>query len=216
MTTDTLIEQLARELRRVEPLPRPGIRTALWVAAAVVYLTLVAAPLTSRGDIAANTAGGLWFVGAQLLAVVTGVVAAAAAFRSVIPGYSRQASAWAAIAACGWATSLAMGARGQWSRPADPELPSEWVCVALIVASGAPMMVALLRMLRNGAAFTPSLTAALSALSVTSLANIGACASHPHTNHAITLVWHGTTLAAAVVAFAAIGPRIFRVRQAAS
>jgi hypothetical protein len=210
MTTDTLIERLARELQAVRPLPRPGIRTALWVAGATIYLTLVAAPLTSRDDIAANTADPLWFFLPQALALAAGVAGALAAFASVVPGYSRRPAVLAAIATAAWTASLAAGARGRWSEAADPSLPSEWVCVVLIVTSGAPLAVVLSRMLRHGAVFNPSLTAGLSALAVTSLATVAACVTHPHTNQALTLVWHGTTLAAAVVVFTIVQPRTLR------
>jgi hypothetical protein len=194
MTTDTLIERLARELQPVQPLPRPAARTAIWISGAVIYLALIAVPLTSGADVAANTAGGMRFFIPQLLAIVTGIVAAVAAFASVVPGYSRRACIAAAGAAAAWAASLAIAARGQWSQPLDPTLPSEWVCVALIIGSGVPLMVVIARMLRRGAPFHPPLTAALAALAVTSLANVGACITHPHTNNAVTFAWHGITL----------------------
>jgi hypothetical protein len=208
MTTDTLIERLARELQPVRALPRPAVRTAMWISGAAIYLALIAVPLTSRADVAANTAGGIRFFIPQLLAIVTGIVAAVAAFASVIPGYSRRLWIAAATAAATWAASLAIAARGQWSQPLDPALPSEWVCVALIVGSGAPLMFAIARMLRRGALFNPALTAALGALAVTSLASVGACITHPHTNNAVTLVWHGITLLVLVIVSAMMSRRI--------
>jgi hypothetical protein len=209
MTTDRLIERLAHELQPVRPLPRPGIRTALWLTGAMIYLTLIAAPLTSPPDTAANTADPIWFFLPQALALVVGIVAALAAFTSVTPGYSRRPAIVAAIATAAWAGTMAVGARGQWSEDADPSLPSEWLCVVLIVTSGAPLALAVARMLRQGAVFNPALTAALSALAVTSLASVAACFTHPHTNPALTFVWHGATLAAAVIVFITIAPRVF-------
>lgn len=208
MTTDTLIERLARDLQPVRPLPRPGVRTAMWLSAAAIYLTLIAVPLTSSADVAANTAGGMRFFIPQLLAIVTGIVAAVAAFASVVPGYSRRVWIAAAAAAAAWAASLAIGARGQWSQPLDPTLPSEWVCVALIVGSGAPLMLATAQMLRRGAPFNPPLTAALGALAVTSLANVSACITHPHTNNAVTFAWHGITLLVLVTVSVLMSRRI--------
>ena len=170
---------------------------------------LIAVPLTSSADIAANTAGGMGFFIPQLLAIVTGIVAAVAAFASVVPGYSRRVSVAAAAAAAAWAASLAIGARDQWSQPLDPTLPSEWVCVALIVGSGMPLMLAVAPMLRRGAPFNPPLTAALGALAVTSLANVVACVTHPHVNNAVTFVWHALTLLVLVMVSAMMSPRIF-------
>ena len=213
MTTDTLIERLARELQPVRPLAHPGIRTVLWTAGALVYLTLVAAPLTSQMDIAVNGEGGVWFFLPQVLALLGGAAAAGAAFTSVIPGYSRRAAVVAVVATAAWGASLAAGAHGQWTQELDPSLPSEWLCVALIVASGGPLTFVMLRMLRKGAVFNPSLTAALCALAVTSLAMVGACFTHPHPNRAVTFVWHGATLLGAVMLFAVVGPRMLRQRR---
>jgi hypothetical protein len=210
MTTDTLIERLARELRPVQPLPHPGVRAAMWVGGAAFWLAVIAVPLTSRADIAANSAGGVWFLLAQLLAIVTGIVAAAAAFASVVPGYSRSAAMGTAAAAAAWMASLAVGAWRQWSDPVDPSLPSEWVCVVLIVASGAPLMLVFSRMLRRGAVFHPVLTATLAAVAVTLLANAAACMTHPHTNNAVTFVWHGLLLLAVATVSAIAGPRLLR------
>jgi hypothetical protein len=199
MTTDTLIERLARELEPVRPLPHPAVRTGMWILGAAIYLAVIAVPITSSADFAANTTGGLRFFIPQLLAIVTGVIAAVAAFGSVVPGYPRRLWIAAATAAAAWGASLAIGARGQWSQPVDPALPSEWLCVALIVGIGAPLMLAIAWMLRRGAPFDPPLTVALSALAVTSLTNVGACFTHPHTNNAVTFVWHGLTLLVLVV-----------------
>jgi hypothetical protein len=214
MTTDTLIERLARELQPVRPLRRPAVRAAMWISGAAIYLALIAVPLTSSADVAANTAGGMRFFIPQLMAIVAGVVAAVAAFASVVPGYSRRACVAAAAAAVAWAASLAIGARGQWSEPLDPRLPSEWVCVALIVGTGVPLMLATARMLRRGAPFHPRVTAALGALAVTSLANVGACITHPHVNNAVTFVWHGMTLVVLVMVSVMMSPRILGSRRA--
>jgi hypothetical protein len=208
MTTDTLIERLARELEPVRPLPRPAARAAMWIAGAAIFLGLVAVPLTSSADVAANTAGGVWFFVPALLAVVTGIVAAMAAFASVVPGYPGRLWIAAVTAAAAWAASLAIGARGRWSVPPDPALPSEWLCVALIVSSGTPLMFVIARMLRRGAPFNPPLTAALAALAVASLAHVSACFTHPHTNHAATFVWHGITLLVLVLVSVTMSRRI--------
>ena len=52
-------------------------------------------------------------------------------------------------------------------------------------------MLVLTVMLRRGAPLNPAATAALAALAVGAMANVGACLSLPHANSAITLVWHG-------------------------
>jgi hypothetical protein len=207
MMTDALIDRLARDLHPVRPLPHPAVRAGVWIVGVAAYLVLVAAPFTSAVDIAANRTGGLRFIVPQLLAMATSAMAAAAAFASVVPGYSRHYWRPAAAAAAAWAVSLAIAGSGQWAQGRNPALPNEWVCVALIVASGTPPMLVGLRMLQRGVAFNPWLTAALSALATTSLANIGACLSHPHTNYALTLLWHGATIVTLVAVCTVLGPR---------
>ena len=161
--------------------------------------------MTSPADVAINGTG-FGFVGPQLAAVLTSVLAAWAAFTSVIPGYSRTAFVWPVVAGVVWIGGLAIGVPpGQAG--ALPAAPHEWMCVAVIVLSGAPLMAATWLMLRRGAPLHPGVTAALAALAVGALANVAACVSHPHTNNAITLVWHGATIAV-LVGVAAITGRL--------
>lgn len=196
MNTDRLIAHLADRLPPVRPLGRPGFRAFVWLCGASAFFGAVALAMTSGADLAANGIG-VAFVGPQIVAILTGVVAAWAAFTSVIPGYSRAALIWPVAAGLAWAGALAIGiSEGQSA--AMLIAPREWMCVALIVLSGAPMMTALWLMLREGAPLNPGLTAALGALAVGALANVAACVSHPHTNNGITLVWHGATMAALV------------------
>ena len=153
----------------------------------------------------------MWFFLPQLLAVATGVVAATAAFMSVIPGYSRRAWIGVAVATATWAGSLAISPRGGNADPAAAaSVTPEWVCVVMILVTGLPLIAVLGRLLRHGAPLNPSLTGALSALAVGALANIGACISHPHTDNAVTLVWHGVTIAALVIACTVGTPFVLR------
>jgi hypothetical protein len=102
-------------------------------------------------------------------------------------------------------------ARHEWGDPAAIlARPREWMCVAVIVLGGAPMVAVLFRMLRRGAPLDPVVTAALGTLAVGALANVGACVSHPHASSAVTLVWHGVTIAALVGLAAASGRAMFR------
>jgi hypothetical protein len=159
--------------------------------------------MTSPADVAINGTG-FGFVGPQLAAVLTGILAAWAAFTSVIPGYSRSAFVWPVIAGVAWIGMLTIGVpQGQVGTLTAA--PREWMCVAVIALSGAPLMAVMWLMLRQGAPQHPGVTAALAALAVGALANVAACVSHPHTNNVITLVWHGTTIAVLVGLAAASG-----------
>jgi hypothetical protein len=203
MNTDRLIEHLADRLLPVQPLRTPGFRAFAWLCGASAFLGVLALSITSRADVAINGTA-IAFLGPQLAAILTGILAAWAAFTSVIPGYTRAAFIWPVIAGIVWIGTLAVGVP-QAQTGAILTAPHEWMCVAVIVLSGAPLMAAMWLMLRRGAPLNPGLTAALAALAVGALANVAACVSDPHTDHAVTLVWHGATIAVLVGVAAVTG-----------
>jgi hypothetical protein len=207
MNTDRLIEHLADQLVPVQPLRRPGFRAFVWLCGASAFLGVLAFSMTSTADVAINGTG-IEFVGPQLAAGLTGILAAWAAFTSVIPGYTRTAFVWPVVASLVWIGALAVGVP-QAQTAAIRAAPHEWTCVAVIVLSGAPLMAAMWLMLRRGAPLHPGVTAALAALAVGALANVAACVSDPHTDHAVTLVWHGATIAVLAGAAAVTGRLAF-------
>jgi hypothetical protein len=197
MDTTRLIERLAHEAQPAPPLPRPWIRAAVWLGGVVLYLAAITLPMTSNAHIAANGTG--WkFLFPQLAAVVTAAAAAFAAFASTVPGYSRRILWLPAAAGLVWFGGLVGWSYGEWHAGVRLAAPREWVCVVMIVAGGAVPAFVMAKMLRRGAPLTPGVTTALGALAVTGLANVGACLSHPHPSSAVTLVWHGLTIAALV------------------
>jgi len=207
MNTDQLIDHLAERLSPVQPLRSPAVRAFMWLSGATAFVGLVAFSMTSPTDLATNGTGP-GFVVPQLLAVATAILAAWAAFRSVVPGSSRTALVWPLVAGVAWIGSLATG-----MRPVEPGglvAPREWMCVAVIVLSSGPLAAALWVLLRRGAPLHPAVTAALGGLSIGVLANVAACVSHPHTNNAVTLVWHGATIAALVGGAALTGHLVLK------
>jgi len=203
MKTEELIEHLADRLEPVRPLGRPGLRALVWLSGAFAFLVVLALSMTSDVDLAINGTG-MAFVAPQVLAVITGILAAWTAFRSVIPGYSPTLLIWTMASALAWTLSLALGTR-QDQIGGMLVAPREWMCVAIIILGGTPLGTALWAMLRRGAPLHPGVTAALAALAVGALANVAACVSHPHTNNGITLVWHGATITVLVGLAAAAG-----------
>src|SRR5215470_3419802 len=89
MDTDTLIQRLAQDTTAVRPLPRPWLRTGLWLALAIPYVVLVVLAVTPREDLATKVVDSRYLI-EQLAALMTGIAAAAAAFASVIPGVNRK------------------------------------------------------------------------------------------------------------------------------
>jgi hypothetical protein len=212
MNTNDLIEDLARGLKPMAPLWRPGRRAVAWSLAAAFYIGIlvVAMSVVTAGAEGAGT--GFWV--SQLAAVAMGLLASRAAFASVVPGSSKRVWVWAMLAAAVWLATLVFAAPWDFDWTTVAGATHEWLCVGFIVIGGAPLMVALAAMLRRGAPLTPGATAVFAVLAVAGLANVGACLSLPHTNSAVTFAWHGGVVLALVLLAALAGHLVFKWRAA--
>jgi hypothetical protein len=210
MNTNELIDNLARDLSPAPALPPPGRRAAAWTGGALLFVAaLVVGMRMAQPEAAAD--GWLGWL-PQLFAVATGVLASAAAFASTVPGASRRLVAVAGAAVLAWLGSVLLASPGELEWRGALEAQHEWLCVAVIIAGGVPLLIVLARLLRRGAPLSPALTGCLAALAAASLANIGACLSLPHPNGAVTLVWHGGLTAALALLGAASGSLWLRWR----
>jgi hypothetical protein len=211
MKTDELIDRLGRDVTVARPLPTPGIRTAVWMVWAVSYLVVVAVMMFALMSSAGVTPSRLYLV-QQGAALVTGVMAARAAFLSVIPGSNNRVWVLPAIGAAVWGVSLLWAAMRdlQASGTLGVTSQSDWPCVVSIALGGLVVGSPLVWMLRRGAPLTPSLTAFLAALAALSFANIEACLGRPHAFALTVLLWHGGTVAAVAALCALMGPRWLR------
>ena len=211
MKTDELIDRLGRDVTVAKPLPAPGMRTAAWMVWAVSYLVVVAVMMLATMSSAVVATSPLFLV-QQSAALVTGIMAARAAFASVIPGANNRVWMMPAIGAGAWSLSLlwagvldlqAVGTLGVTSQ-------SDWPCVASMTVGGLVVGAPLVWMLRRGAPLTPGLTAFLAALAALSFANIDACLTRPHAFALTVLLWHGGTVAAVAALCALMGHRWLR------
>jgi hypothetical protein len=197
MNTNELIERLAQSLAPVKPLWRPGKRAVAWLLGAATYVALLALSISEGGTLSNPEGRGLLLT--QIVAIATCFLASRAAFASVIPGYAKTVLVWPVLAAAVWLATLVWLAPWQTEPATVLAARHEWWCVGVILVGGAPLLGALVVMLRRGAAFTPATTGALAALAVGALANIAACFWRPHPNDDITLVWHGSAILALVL-----------------
>jgi hypothetical protein len=212
MNTDELVQKLAHELEPAAPLPRAATRAGAWFAGAALYIAALAIVMGFVNGYPDGVDVSFWAV--QVAAIVTSLLASAAAFASIIPGLSNRWRSLAVAAAALWLVTLVATSTADADWSAVSSATHEWSCVGFIVVGGAPLLVVLARMLRRGAPLNPATTAAFAALSVAALANVGACISLPHANNAITLAWHGGVIALATVAAAACGRLLFFWRLA--
>ena len=210
MNTDDLVQKLAHDLEPVAPLRRPAMRAGTWFLGAALYIAALAIGMGFVNGVSDGAVGSFWAV--QIAALFTSLLASAAAFASVVPGLPSRARLLAAIGAAAWLVTLAATSTSKADWSAASSATDEWWCVGFIVAGAAPLLAVLACMLRRGAPLEPATTAAVAALSVAALANVGACISLPHSNNAVMLVWHGGVIAACTVLAAASGRLLFAWR----
>jgi len=211
MRTDELIDRLGRDVAVAQPLPAPGIRTAMWTVWAASCLVVGGVVMLAIMSSAGVTPGPLHLV-QQGAALVTGILAARAAFVSVIPGWNNRVWLLPAIGTAVWGVLLlwgglrdlrALGTLGLTSQ-------SDWPCVVSMTVGGLVVGAPLVWMLRRGAPLTPGLTAFLAALAALSFANIEACLARPHMFALTVLLWHGGTVGAVAALCAVTGRRWLR------
>jgi hypothetical protein len=211
MKTDELIDRLGRDVTVARPLPAPGRRTALWMVWAVIYLVFFAVMTFAFMSSAGVMATPLYLV-QQAAALATGIMAARAAFASVIPGSNNRVWVLPAIGAAVWGVLLLWAGVGDLEASGTLGVASEsdWPCVISMTVGGVVVGFPLVAMLRRGAPLTPALTGFLAALAALSIANIEACLTRPHAFALTVLLWHGGTVAVVATLCAFMGHRWFR------
>jgi hypothetical protein len=211
MRTEELIARLAAEPAGVRPLPSPWRRAGAWTAVGLAYFVALTLVMPVRPDLAARF-GDARFMVEQLMALLTGVTAAVAAFASVVPGYSRAVLAAPVVSLGIWLAAVTLGMAQDAARavPLGAALRPHWACIGAIALGAVVPAAALSVMIRRGAPVTPRLTAALAALAAAGLANGGMCVVHADGASSMILLWHGGTIVVAAAAAGAAGARLLR------
>jgi hypothetical protein len=200
--TNKLIEHLAQTQRPVRPLPKPWLRTAIWLAIAAPYVALVVLLMSPRADLAAKL-GDVRFVIEQVAALFTGITAAAAALATTIPGIDRRIVLLPVVPLAVWMGTLGQGCLQAWMElgPAGLSLRPDWICFPAITLVGAAPAIVIAVMLRRGAPLNPHLSAALGGLAAAGLGNFGLRLFHPQDASLMVLVWQlGTVFALSAIA----------------
>ena len=190
LNTDDLIRMLAAKAEPVRLLPDPLIRAAAWLTCSLLYVAFVIVVLTPRADLVAKLTDPRFVIEAAT-ALATGIVAAIAAFATVVPGSSRTTLALVALPLAAWVGSLGVGCIQDWfALGATGRLwQNDWSCFPAILVTGAVPSIAMAIMLRRGAPLTPALSMALGGLAAGALADFGLRFHHREAG-VMTLVWH--------------------------
>jgi len=214
MTPDTadLIHRIAAAGAPARPLAPPWTRAGIWCALSLPSLWLLylvwphaeAAVLFDRR-----------FAIEQAAALATGLGAAAAAFGTIVPGYSRTIVLGPLAPLAFWLGNLGRLCARDWSAPGDlPPILIDWPCFPATVLAGIVPALVMVVMLRRGAPLTPRRTTALGALAVAGVANFGIRFVHPFDASFIVLAWHVGAVFALSAAVASFGDRIVSWQKA--
>lgn len=189
--TTELIEALVAHARPVRRLRPPIFRAAWWLLLAALIFGLLAAGHGVRPDLALRMTQSSFAVG-TLAALLTGVLAAVAAFMLNLPDRSRWWALLPVPALIAWVSSIGYGCLTQWVSlgPQGMELGETARCFATLLTTSVPLSLAMFIMLRHG-----SLLNGLAATLTGGLAVAGAVAAAMSIFHALDasvliLVWN--------------------------
>lgn len=189
METEQLIRSLARDAEPVGRLSHPAWRTMAWALLSVAYVALVVAAVGVRPDITEKLQDPR-FVIEVAAALLTSVMAAAAAFCAGCPGrplWERFAPLPFLIV---WLASLGEGCWRQWVQiSAEGRLQFDLMCLGAIFALGLLPAMLIFAMIRRGAPIAPMSTTGLATLAATALAATALRLFHPQDVSLMLLVW---------------------------
>jgi len=202
MKTEELIQGLARDAEPVQRLSHPGWRAMMWALASISYLTVIVAFVGVRPDIDARLQDPRFIieVGAALL---TGVMAAAAAFCAGCPGrplWERFAPVpFLAV----WLASLGEGCWRQWVQyTPDGGVELDFLCLEIIFGMSLLPAILIFVMIRRGAPIAPMSTTGLATLAATALAAAALRLFHAQDVSLMLLVWQfGSVIMLAALGF---------------
>jgi hypothetical protein len=208
-STPDLIEVLVRHAPPVRRLRPPVQRAAIWVVLAASLLSLFAthgvrpdlAERLQQADFALGIAGAL----------LTGVLAAVAAFQLSLPDRSALWLWLPAPAVVLWASTIGYGCLANWVvLPTDAVTVASLLrCLATLVLTSLPLSLVLLVMLRHAGPIRPTQVAICGSLAVSGIAATALSALHEIDATVMVLLWNAGTAALIVLIGAAFGRRLF-------
>jgi hypothetical protein len=207
--TEELVDHLATDLRPVRRLRPPLVRALGWLAFAAAVIGVAVLIEGFRHDI--GTRIRLPHDVAQwVFSVVTGVLAAIAAFTVSLPDRSPR---WALLplpALALWIASLGWGCLADIARlgPESLVLGTSWSCLRFIVGLGLPLTLAMLLSLRHAGPIRPLPVTLLGGLAAAALCSAGLSLFHHLDAAAMVLAWHGGAMLVVVLVSGAMGGRL--------
>lgn len=214
MRTEELIRQLAADATPLRPLRSPLVRTAIWLAWALPWVTAIVWIMGPRGDLRALVANARWMT-EEGAAVATALTAAGAAFCAGVPGRPRWERCLPIPPLAVWLGALGQGCVHDWLQLGRTGLAlhPDWLCLPAVVLVGAGPAVAMTIMILRGSPIAPATTTMLAALAAGGLAGAALPLFHREDVSLMVLVWQAGTVLALTGLAAVAGPKVLRWRR---
>ena len=210
VTTPDLIEILSAHAPPVRRLRPPLLRAGLWLLAAGLILVLLALLYGARPDLALRLRQPTFMV-ALVGSLLTGILAAIAAFHLSLPDRSRLWLLLPAPALVLWVATIGYGCLTDWVSigPDGVRLGATLQCFATLLIASVPSSVILLVMLRHTARLHPTTVAMMGGLASAGIAATALALFHELDASVMVLLWNLGTAALIVALGGAFGRRIF-------
>lgn len=202
MKTPDLIDALAESATPVRPLRPPLMRAALWLAMAGALLALLAIGHGVRTDLPARLQQGV-FIASMGAALLTGILAAVAAFKLGQPECSRWWCLLPVPALAVWVSSIGYGCLIDWVEigPDGVRMGEAVRCFSTLLLTSLPLSAAMLVMLRHVAVLRPTVVSATCGLAIAAMTSFALSLLHDLDATIMILVWNlGTALIIATLA----------------
>ena len=211
ITTPDLIASLAANMTPVRRLRPPVTRAACWLLLAAVILTLLAISQGIRPDLAQRLREPA-FAASLAASILTGVLAAIAAFLVSLPDRSRLWLLLPVPALVVWLSNIGYQCLTQWIAigPTGVSLGETARCFATLVLTSLPLSLAMLVMLRHAASLRPTAVAFMGSLAVAAITATALSLFHAIDATVMILMWNVGTTVLFVGLAGVFGRRMFR------
>jgi len=210
--TDSLIDQLAADVRPVRPLPPPALRALMALAAIALVAGLAIVVLGDVGELSQRYAGRETLLALEMSAMAaTGVLAIIAAFSLSIPGRSKRWIAAPLPSFAVWLLLSGFGCYGDLVRRGGIawKLGESMHCLSFILATSALIAPLLIWRLARAKPIDPLPVALLGGLGIAATSALVLIFFHPFTVTFIDLAVHVVAIGIVVGAFGLMNRRAF-------
>jgi hypothetical protein len=210
IATPDLIASLAANAAPVRRLRPPLQRAGLWMVFAAAILVLFTVLHGVRDDLVERLREPTFAVGVAG-ALMTGVLAAVAAFELSLPDRSRLWLWLPAPAVVLWASTIGYGCLTNWVSvaPDGIRLGTTLRCFATLVLTSVPLSLVLLVMLRHAAHLRPTIVASSASLAVAGITATALSLFHEIDATVMVLLWNIVMAVVMVLIGGAFGRRMF-------